>query len=150
MIPRLIFVWFFSFSGTSYVVPIVLYNVKKVSNSNMHMESKTQNTKRRMETKNIHYFIFELKNPMKKVVSMSNDGSNLTKSRFGCFLRRSFHNSFLEHMSYFLFVKKLRKCCFWFGTYQKRFAVRDPESLNSIPDRAICFNSAKLYSKSAS
>ena len=63
MIPRLIFVWFFSFGGTSYVVPIILYNVKKVSNSNMHIESKTQNTKRRMETKKIHYFIFELKNP---------------------------------------------------------------------------------------
>ena len=29
----------------------------------MHTESKNQNTKRRMETKNIPYFIFELKNP---------------------------------------------------------------------------------------
>ena len=29
----------------------------------MHIESKNQNTKRRMETKNMHFFIFELKNP---------------------------------------------------------------------------------------
>ena len=29
----------------------------------MHIESKNQNTKRRMETKYILYFIFELKNP---------------------------------------------------------------------------------------
>ena len=29
----------------------------------MHIESKNQNTKRRMETKDILYFIFELKNP---------------------------------------------------------------------------------------
>ena len=28
----------------------------------MHIESKNQNTKRKMETKNIHFFIFELKN----------------------------------------------------------------------------------------
>ena len=36
---------------------------KKVSHSNMHSESKNQNTKRRMEIKNISYFIFELRNP---------------------------------------------------------------------------------------
>ena len=29
----------------------------------MHIKSKNQNTKRRMEAKNIPYFIFELKNP---------------------------------------------------------------------------------------
>ena len=29
----------------------------------MHIKSKNQNTKRRMETKNVPYFIFELKNP---------------------------------------------------------------------------------------
>ena len=28
----------------------------------MHIESKNQNTKGKMETKNIHFFIFELKN----------------------------------------------------------------------------------------
>ena len=50
-------------SSTSYIVPVVLYNAKKVSSSNIHMECKTQNTKRTMETKNIHFFIFELKNP---------------------------------------------------------------------------------------
>ena len=63
MIPCTTFVWFFSFSSTSYVVPIVLSNTKKISRSNTHIESKNQNIKRRMETKNIPYFIFELKNP---------------------------------------------------------------------------------------
>ena len=63
MIPRLTFVWFFPFSSTSYLVPIVLYNTKKASNSNMPIESKNPNTKRRMKTKNIHFFIFELKIP---------------------------------------------------------------------------------------
>ena len=43
--------------------PAILYNTKKVSHSNTHIESKNQNTKRRMEAKNIPYFIFELKNP---------------------------------------------------------------------------------------
>ena len=63
MIPHTIFVWFFSLSSTSYVVPIVLYNTKKIGHSNTHIQSKNLNTKRRMETKNIPYFIFELKNP---------------------------------------------------------------------------------------
>ena len=63
MIPHTPFIWFFSFSSTSYVVPVVLYNAKKVSYSNTHIESKNQNTKRRVKTKNIPYFIFELKNP---------------------------------------------------------------------------------------
>ena len=36
-------------------------------------------------------------------------------------------------MDYLWFVKKLKKYCVWFGTYQKRFVIRDPESLNSIP-----------------
>ena len=62
MMPRLTFVWFFSFRSTSYVVPVILYNARKVSNSNMHIEKKNQNTTRTMETKNIH-FILELKNP---------------------------------------------------------------------------------------
>ena len=37
---------------------VVLYNAKKVSNSNMHIESKNQNTKRTINT-----FIFVLKSP---------------------------------------------------------------------------------------
>ena len=32
------------------------------------------------------------------------------------------------------FVKKLKWCCAWFRTHKKRFAICDPESLNSIPD----------------
>ena len=59
MIPHPTFAWFFSFSSTSYVVPLVLFNTKKVSHSNMHIKSKNQNTKRRMETKNIPYFWIE-------------------------------------------------------------------------------------------
>ena len=35
-------------------------------------------------------------------------------------------------MGYLWLVKKLRKCCFWPGTYQKLFVIHDPESLNSI------------------
>ena len=61
-------VWFlawylFDFSPSVVHLPIVFYNAKNVSHSNTHIESKNQNTKRRMETKNIFYFIFELKNP---------------------------------------------------------------------------------------
>ena len=63
MIPCTTFVSFFPFSGRSYVAPVVLYNTKKVIHSNTHIESKNQNPKRRMVTKNILYFIFELKNP---------------------------------------------------------------------------------------
>ena len=36
-------------------------------------------------------------------------------------------------MGYLWFVTKLRKCCFWFWTYQKWFLIHDPESLNLIP-----------------
>ena len=36
----------------------------------------------------------------------------------------------LEHMGYLWFVKKLRKCCFWFGIYQKRFVIHNPNHLN--------------------
>ena len=62
MMPRLTFAWFFSFRSTSYVVAVILYNARKVNNSNMAIEKKNQNTKRTMETKNID-FILELKNP---------------------------------------------------------------------------------------
>ena len=36
----------------------------------------------------------------------------------------------LEHMGYLWFVKKLRKCCFCFGIYQKRFVIDNPNHLN--------------------
>ena len=61
IIPCLTFVWFFSFSSTFYVVPVVLYNAKKVGHSNVHIKSKNQNTKRRMKTKNINFFYFLIK-----------------------------------------------------------------------------------------
>ena len=54
MIPRLnLFHFSPSVVSTSYVVPVVLYNVIKATNSNMHIKSKIQNTKIRMETKNM-------------------------------------------------------------------------------------------------
>ena len=45
--------------------PVVLYNAKKVSNSNVRIKSKNQNTKKKMETKNKtkNFFIFQLKSP---------------------------------------------------------------------------------------
>ena len=97
MIPRTKFIWFFSFSSTSYVVPVVLYDAKNVSHSSMHVESENQNTKRRIETKNIPYFCFWIKqsyraNSMKKASSMSKDSSNLSKPHFDCHFRRSLVN----------------------------------------------------------
>ena len=52
------------FPSVVHLTLIMLFFImqKKVSHSNMHIESKNQNTKRRIETKNIPYFIFELKN----------------------------------------------------------------------------------------
>ena len=90
MIPRITFVWFFSISSTSYVIPIVLYNTKTVSHSSMHVKSENQNTKRRMETKNIPYFCFWINwcwraNSMKKTSCISNDSNNLSKPGFGCY-----------------------------------------------------------------
>ena len=38
----------------------------------MHSESKNQNTKRRMEIKNVAYFIFELKNPRMLILPFFN------------------------------------------------------------------------------
>ena len=97
MVPCTTFVSFFCFGSTSSVIPVVRYNAKKVSHSNMHVESKNQNTKRRVETKSIPYFCFWIKwywraNFMKKTSSMSKDSSNLSKSRFGCNFRRSLVN----------------------------------------------------------
>ena len=40
-------------------------------------------------------------------------------------------------MGYIWFVTKLKKYCVWFGTYKKRFAIRNPELLNSIPDPSV-------------
>ena len=53
---------------------------------------------------------------MKKISSMSKDSSDLSKLRFGCYFHCSLvnfknNNSFLEHMGYVWFVKKLKRCC---------------------------------------
>ena len=128
MAPRTTLVWFFSFSSTSYIVPIVLYNTKKVNHANMLIESKNENNKKRMETKIMPYFCFWIKqsympNSMKKASSMSKDSNNLSKPHFGCY----FHyilvnfkkpNYFLEHMDYLWLVKMLKKYCVWFGRYK--------------------------------
>ena len=134
MIPPTTFVWFFTFCSTSFVVPVVLYNAKRVSPSNTHIESKNQNIKRRMVTKNIPSFVSIL-----LPYFISKDSSNLSKPRFGCYFRCSLVNFknliilFLEHMGYIWFMKKLKKYCVWFRTCKKRFVIRDPKSLNSIP-----------------
>ena len=36
-------------------------------------------------------------------------------------------------MGYLWIMKRLRKCCFRFRTYQKRFVIHDSESPNTIP-----------------
>ena len=97
MISSTKFIWFFSIRGTSYAFPIVLYNGKKVSHSNTCIESKNQNAKRRMETKNISYFCFWIKqsyraNSMKKATSMNKESNNLSKPHFGCYFCRSLVN----------------------------------------------------------
>ena len=94
MISCLTFVWFFSFSSTSYVVPVVLYNVKDVSNPKMHIESKNQNTKETKETKNIQFFIFGLQNPRmlilwRRLVLWLKTAATL---HFGCYFRCSLVN----------------------------------------------------------
>ena len=60
-------------------------------------------TKRRMET-----------NSIKNTNSMSKDGSNVSKSRFGCYFCRSFVNvkNLIFGMGCLWFVIKLSKCCF--------------------------------------
>ena len=58
-------------SSTSYIVPVVLYNAKKVSSSNIqkHQKNNTKRTpkpktpKEKWKLKIYTYFIFELKNP---------------------------------------------------------------------------------------
>ena len=100
----------------------------------MHIESKNQNTKRRMETENIPFFFLinqcYMANSMKKASSISKDSNNLSKPHFGCYnnqinFRHSLVNFknviilFLEHMDYLWFVKKLKKYCVGFGTCKK-------------------------------
>ena len=54
---------------------------------------------------------------MKKSTSITKDGGNLGKSRFGCLFRRSLvnfkkpDNSFVEHMGNIWFVNNLNKYC---------------------------------------
>ena len=45
-----------------------------------------------METKNIIYFIFELKNSMKKTSFMNKDSCSFSKPSFGCYFCRSLVN----------------------------------------------------------
>ena len=60
-------------------------------------------TKRRMET-----------NSIKNTNSMNKDCSNVSKSRFDCYFRRSLVNvkNLIFGMGYLWFVIKLSKCCF--------------------------------------
>ena len=73
---------------------------------------------------------------MKKTSSMSKDGNNLSKSRFSCYFRRSlvnFKNFIILFRNIWVIYGMWKSCCFWFGIEQKRFVIRDPKSLNSIP-----------------
>ena len=56
---HLTLVSFFFFSSVCDVVPVVLYNAEKVSNLDVHIKGKNQNTKRRMETRISFCFVFE-------------------------------------------------------------------------------------------
>ena len=40
----------------------------------------------------------------------------------------------MEHRGYVWFLKKLKRCCVWFGTFKKWFVIWDPELLNSIAE----------------
>ena len=55
MIARTTFVWFYSFNSTCHIVPVVLFITQERKVIQTHVESKNQNTKRRLETKNIPY-----------------------------------------------------------------------------------------------
>ena len=88
-------VWFLAhlFDFSPSVVHLTLFLLffiiqKRLSHSNTHVEN--QNTKRRMETKNIPYFWFWINdvwraNSMKKTSSMSKNTINFSKSHFGCY-----------------------------------------------------------------
>ena len=47
----------------------------------------------------------------------------------------------MERIGYIWLFKKFKKYCVWFGTYKKRFVIRDHESLNSIPVFRQCHTS---------
>ena len=70
-----------------------------------------------MKIKNKLFLFLNRDNYMKKSTSMTKDGSNLGKSRFGCFFCRTLvnfkkpDNSFVEHMGNVWFVNKLNKYC---------------------------------------
>ena len=55
MIARTTFVWFYSFNSTCHIVPVVPFITQERKVIQTHVESKNQNTKRRLETKNIPY-----------------------------------------------------------------------------------------------
>ena len=102
----------------------------------MHIENKNKNTKRRIETKNIHFFIFELKNRRMlilwtRLVLWIKIAATLASH----VLVVIFVAAYLTG-TYGLFMvgEKVEKCCFWFGTYQRQFVICDPISLNSIPE----------------
>ena len=42
-------------------------------------------------------------------------------------------------------MKKLKKYCFWFGTYKKQFVICDPNLHNSVPVNCILFKILKLF-----
>ena len=75
---------------------------------------------------------------MTKVSSMSKDSNNLSKPYFGCYFCHSVV-TFLEHMDYLWFIKKLKKYCVWFRRYKIPLVIRDLKSLNSIPGYDACF-----------
>ena len=91
-------VWFLTqdlFDFSPSVVHLTLFKLffrmqKRRSYSNTYIKTKNQNTKRRMETKNITYFCFWIKqsyrvSSMKNTSSMSKDNSNFNKAHFGCY-----------------------------------------------------------------
>ena len=73
--------------------------------------------------------------------SVNKDCSNLSKPCFGCCYCCSFVNFkniiIFWNIRYLWLMKKLKKCCFWFGTYKKRFIIRDSKLLNLIPDYSL-------------
>ena len=93
------FVWFFSFSRTSYVVPVVLYSAKNVSQGKvthiLHVKIKTP--KEEWKLKIYLIFCFWIKqsyraNSMKKASSMNKDSINLRKPHFGWYFCHSIFN----------------------------------------------------------
>ena len=97
MITCTAFVWFFSFVSTSYVVPVVPYNARKINKSFKRISKVKSKTLRMEESKNVPYFCLWIKwywraNSMKETSSMSKNRSNLCKSCFYCYFHRSLVN----------------------------------------------------------